>query len=98
MAHLTPVPDHSADDAESVDSSAAKPTPQKARRTGHPLPSDRISFPRQLDILRGFAVAAADNNGFASSAAVEPLIGMSHNTINLATPFFVHSGLLTRAD
>lgn len=101
MAHLTSVPNERPED----DTGQADETPKaedqaqpKARRTGHPLPSDRISFARQLDILRGFAVAAADNNGAASSAAVAPLIGMSHNTINIATPFFSHSGLLSRTD
>lgn len=95
MAHLTPVPDTVTDEQEVV---SQEPTPAKTRRTGKILPTDRITFSRQLDILRGFAVAAADGGGSASSNTAGPLISMSHHTINIATPFFASVGLLNRAD
>lgn len=96
MTHLTPVPN--ADAAEESPQAAANAVPPKSRRSGKVLPSDRISFPRQLEILRGFSVAAADAGGTASSNQVGPLISMSHHTINISTPFFASVGLLNRAD
>jgi hypothetical protein len=62
------------------------------------LPSDRIPYSRQLEILRAFAVAAADNGGTASNNNVGEIVKMSHKTVALATPFFVDAGFLARAD
>lgn len=107
VTHLTPVPspDTESDESEPNQGSPAAPTQEKApakaaaRRGGKLLPSDRISFPRQLDILRGFAVASQDAGGGAvSSSTVGPLIQMSHHTINIATPFYASVGLINRAD
>lgn len=96
MANLTAVPDPVHDqNAESDD----KPKPDAARpRTSRPLPTDRIAFARQLAILRAFAVAAAEGDGFASANDAERVAKMSHTTISLATPFFADSGLLIRSD
>lgn len=101
MAHLTPVPDpDSTKNGDTPDAPAASgETPAKGRpRTSHPLPTDRIAYAKQLEVLRAFAVAAADNGGTASNPNVAELTKMSHHTVGLATPFFVDAGLLTRAD
>ena len=97
MAHLTPVPDPSNGDAPqplATEGSSAKSRP----RTTHPLPTDRIAYNKQLEVIRAFAVAAADNGGVASNPNVADLTKMSHHTVALATPFFVDAGLLSRAD
>jgi hypothetical protein len=105
MAHLTPVPNQQTEDdapesAEAIEpAEVAEATQGKGRpRTSHPLPSDRIAYQKQLEILRAFAVAAADNGGSASNENVGKLVKMSHTTVALSTPFFVDSGFLTRAD
>jgi hypothetical protein len=103
MAHLTPVPNQQPNADEPDTAEATEPieegTQGKGRpRTSHPLPSDRIAYQKQLEILRAFAVAAADNGGSASNENVGKLVKMSHTTVALATPFFVDSGFLTRAD
>jgi hypothetical protein len=94
MAHLTPVPDPSPDDTPVAD----PPVASKPRRGGRILPTERISFLRQLEVLRAFAVAAADGGGTASNKGAGDLIKMSHHTVVLSTPFFVSVGLLSRAD
>ena len=100
MAHLSPVPDRP-DGPQEEAAEVVAPVEAQAKgrpRTTHPLPTDRISYAKQLEILRAFAVAAADNGGTASNNNVASLVGMSHHTVALATPFFVDAGLLSRAD
>lgn len=97
--HLSPVPDQVPDGDTPDDVSKAEKAPQPNRpRTAHPLPSDRIAYPKQLEILRAFAVAAADNGGSASNEQVGKLVRMAHTTVALATPFLVDAGLLTRTE
>jgi hypothetical protein len=92
MPQLTSVPPITSEGSESPPEES-----QKARaRTTRALPTDRIAFPRQLDVLRGFAVAAADNGGSASNNNVAPLVSMSHHTIALSNSFFVEAGFMTR--
>lgn len=62
------------------------------------MPTERIAFTKQLDILRAFAVAAADGSGSASNNMVAERVKMSPHTVVLTNPFFVDAGFLSRAD
>lgn len=97
--HLSTVPDQESVEEETRDAPPKPSDEQKARpRTVHPLPSDRIGYNKQQEILRAFAVAAAENNGTASNENVGKLVHMAHSSVGLVTPFFVGSGFLGRAD
>lgn len=76
--------------ADEVSAKGAAPT--------HRLPTPRIAFPKQLDLLRAYAAAsdhgtqAVDNNSLAG------IVKMSTGTVSLGNPFFAEAGLIRRAD
>lgn len=83
-----------------------KPTPPpvgpaqkpKAPRPTKYLPTDRIAFTKQLDLLRTYAIASGPVRKPVTLAEVEDIIKMKGSTISLANPFFVDSGLLQKTD
>ena len=98
MTHLSAVP--SVAPGEQADTGAAPETPPPAtrQRTRKLLPTDRIAFPKQLDVLRAFVAASADGGGSASNNTAADIVKMSHHTVVLTNPFFTDIGLLSRAD
>lgn len=62
------------------------------------LPTDRIAFPKQLDLLRAYAVASGPNKRQVSLAEVAALIKMNAATISLANAFFTEIGLLIKGE
>lgn len=61
------------------------------------LPTRRIAFPKQLDLLRAYAALGA-SGGTVSNQDVAELVGMSQQTTSLANGFFLANGLIARAD
>src|SRR5262245_17962206 len=62
----------------------------KKKQSGKPskvLPTVRISFSKQLDILRGYA--AAGNGKIATTKDVAEIVQMAATTISMANPFFL---------
>jgi hypothetical protein len=83
------------------DSGAAPQESAAARRKARPkriLPTDRIAFPKQLDILRAHAVLSNEGEKAATNTAVGDFVGMKHTTVTLANAFFVDSGLLIKSN
>jgi hypothetical protein len=62
------------------------------------LPTSRISFAKQLDLLRAYAAASGASTKPVSLSDVAPIVGMASSTISLASPFFNSVGLITRTD
>jgi hypothetical protein len=62
------------------------------------LPTPRISFGKQLDLLRAYAAASGASIKPVSLSDVAPIVGMTMSTISLASPFFNSVGLVTRTD
>ncbi|HEX4188964.1 MAG TPA: hypothetical protein VHY83_13800 [Solirubrobacteraceae bacterium] len=60
------------------------------------LPTPRISFPKQLDLLRAYAAASGAAIKPVALNDVAPIVGMTSSTISLASPFFNSVGLVTR--
>ncbi len=60
------------------------------------LPTPRISFGKQLDLLRAYAAASGAAIKPVSLNDVAPIVGMTSSTISLASPFFNNVGLVTR--
>jgi hypothetical protein len=60
------------------------------------LPTPRIAFAKQLDLLRAHAAASGSDRRAVGNAEVAPFVGLSKSTISLANPFFTDIGLLER--
>lgn len=62
-----------------------------------PLPTDRVSFEKQLQFLRAYA--AASNNGAkaVSNEDIAAIVDMKASTVSLANNFFVKNGFLSRS-
>lgn len=78
--------------AEPAASARKKARPKKT------LPTDRIAFPKQLDILRAHAVLSNEGERVATNIAVGDFVKMSHSTVSLANPFFADVGLLVKSN
>ncbi|HYT04907.1 MAG TPA: hypothetical protein VEM13_08530 [Gemmatimonadales bacterium] len=82
---------------------ASQTAPQKEKqavvsdRPSKVLPTNRIAFSKQLEILRGFAALGAQGVSAPTNPAVADLVGLNRSTTLLALPFFVDVGLLTKS-
>lgn len=72
-------------------------TPKRAKPT-KTLPSDRISFAKQLDVLRGYVAASAGGTKPCSLSDVAGVVRISPNTISVANPFYASVGLIQRSE
>src|SRR4051794_11552985 len=73
------------------------PTIPKQRPT-RTLPTNRISFANQLNLLRAYAAASDTGTKPVTNDAVASIAGMSPNTATLANGFFADVGFLQRSD
>ncbi len=103
---LTLVPDHDGSEPETLHdvegapepAGPVTPSPAVARsRPTRTLPTPRISFPKQLEILRAWAIAAP-NGKPATNQQVAEIVGLRADTVTLANTFFADTKLLQRAD
>jgi hypothetical protein len=60
------------------------------------LPTDRIRFDKQLDILRAFAAASGHEKRAVTGKDVGVIVDMAESTITQITPFLVDIGLIIR--
>jgi hypothetical protein len=76
-----------------------KPGPKagEARPTKY-LPTERITFTKQLDILRAWAAASGSAGKVAKNDDVAEIIGMQPSTVSMANAFFASTGLLLKAE
>jgi hypothetical protein len=70
----------------------------KGPRPVKPLPTNRIKFEKQLDLLRAFVAASGPSGKVVTNKDVAEIVKMADTTISLANSFFVDSGLIQRAD
>ncbi len=77
----------------------AKPGPKPAgERPTKYLPTPRITFSKQLDILRAWAAASGPTLKVASNDAVAEIVKMNPSTVSLANPFLASGGLIIKTD
>src|SRR5260370_14916956 len=62
------------------------------------LPSDRIAFLKQLDILRAWAAASGPSGKVVSNNEVAGIVKMQPSTVSMGNAFFGSIGLLLKAD
>lgn len=72
--------------------------PQPVSRPKKPLPTPRISFAKQLDLLRAYGAASGISGTAAALNDVSAIAGMSPNTTTLANAFFMDAGFITKND
>lgn len=61
------------------------------------LPTARISFAKQMDLLRAWAAAGGQDGNSVTAASVAKIAKMHPATVMLANPFFSRVGLLVRS-
>ena len=76
------------------------PTEQttSASAPAHSLPTSRISFPKQLEVLRAYAASAGQPGRSVSLLDVAKLAPVGKNTLSLGNAFLIDIGLLRRGD
>jgi hypothetical protein len=68
----------------------------RAARPTKFLPTDRIKFSRQLDLLRAYAAASASTGKVVTNQEVSRIMEMQASTVSLANPFFADVGFLQK--
>lgn len=77
-----------------------KPAPSggKKRRPTRYLPTPRISFEKQVDLLRAFGVLYSANEQPVTNEDAGPAASLAASTAQLTNAFFVENGLLERSE
>jgi len=60
------------------------------------LPTDRVTFAKQLDILRAAAAASGPDRKPVSNDDIAKVVNIHFNSISNCNPFFLEAGLFTR--
>lgn len=72
--------------------------PSEASKPTRVLPTTRIAFVKQLELLRAFAVAAGPSTRPVSLKEVADIIGIAQQTVSLGTPFYFDIGLIRKGE
>jgi len=82
------------------ETSAAAPAPIKkiAAKPVKVLPTDRIAFPKQLELLRAYAAASGSTGKPATNDEIGKMVGLSASTVSLGNNFFSSAGLLKKIE
>jgi hypothetical protein len=84
--------------AKDTDNDASSRGTKKPRKTNNPLPTNRIAFAKQIDMLRAYGTAYVASNQPVTSAEIGRILDIAESTVPLATPFFIDVGLLNRVE
>jgi len=71
---------------------------KKSRQPTKKLPTDRLAFEKQKDLLRGWVAASGASGKPVGNQDVAGIVKMAASTVSLANSFFVEAGLLERVD
>lgn len=66
------------------------------RRPTKPLPTERIQFNKQLDILRAYAAASGGTGKAVTLKEVAELVKMVESTVSISNAFFTDTGLISK--
>ena len=69
----------------------------KKTKPKYVLPTPRISFQKQLDLLRAWATTSGGNQTVVTTTAVAKVLGIHASTASIANPFFEKTRLLKRS-
>jgi hypothetical protein len=97
---LLQVAPNPADQTPSQPTEPTNPTAPPARpakiKPSRVLPTNRISMPKQLELLRAYAAASGPSKKPVTVEEVGTLAGMVGSTVTLANPFLLDAGFLTK--
>lgn len=77
----------------------AKAPPKKRPAADKPeraLPTDRLAFKKQLELLRAYAIAAAQSDKPVALKELTKLTGWNIGTVSYSNPFFNEAGFITK--
>ena len=77
---------------------AVSKTPPPRRQPTRPLPTRRVAYAKQVEILRAYSAICGGNPKPVTNAELAAAVGLAADTIGYANPFFVAIGLLERSD
>jgi hypothetical protein len=82
------------------DNAAAPPAPDAQARARarplKPLPTERITFKRQLELIRAYGVAYRNTGKPVANVEVAKIVEMQESTTSIANAFFTATGFLQR--
>lgn len=87
-----------ADNTDPSESSAAVAKDRSKHKPKKVLPTDRVAFSKQIEILRAYAAGSPDGSKFLTNAEIGGMVAIHPNSVSLCNNFFVESGLLQRGD
>jgi len=77
--------------------SAPAPIPGSADKPSKVLPTDRVRFEKQMDLLRAYAAVSGSANRAVTVGEVANVAKLNGSTVSLCNGFFVDVGFLDRA-
>src|SRR2546427_805101 len=91
-------PEKQTNDKKTKGKTKPKEKGQREARPARTLPTERIAFEKQLDILRSFAAASAQGTKAATIDEVAAIVKMMPATVAMGNPFFTSIGLISKTD
>lgn len=76
----------------------SNPTPRARQKLAKTLPTDRVPFPKQLELIRAYAAAAEKVGGAVSNADAGKFVGLADSTIATTNAYFCDIGLLQKVE
>lgn len=76
----------------------SKTDKSQSGKPNKPLPTVRVSFVKQMDLLRAYAAASGGSTKIVSLKEVSDIVQMAVPTISLANPFFVDVKFVQRSE
>ena len=85
-------------ESDTAHESAPEPrnSKQKRARPKRPLPTSRVTFPKQLRCLVSYGLESRDGKASVGIAAVGKAVELHPSTVSLCNPFFVDAGFLSK--
>lgn len=83
--------------AEKSSNAGAKPEGGAKNRPIKTLPTDRIQFEKQLDLLRAYAAVSGPSRKAVTNKDVAAVVGMVASTVSISNKFFSEMGFLSQA-
>ncbi len=85
-------------DQPTSDQPAKSEKSEQKGKPNKPLPTVRVSFTKQMDILRAYAAASGGSSRIVSLKDVADIVQMAVPTVSLANPFFVDVKFVHRSE
>src|SRR5262249_47309361 len=72
--------------------------PKIQNQPAKPLPTWRMAFQKQLDVLRAYGAVCGNQPRIVSNPEVAGVVGLKPDTVSMANSFFAAIGLLAKSE